>query len=302
MQNTEAKIKKLKKVIICTSAALLVASTTFFVSLGLTNNNPSTEDFKTKQTQSSSDKHTQTPKYRSLEELRKVKLPTHTEYFDGVPYQVVDEEDVLKLSREFKYAIQDYFESRGAIYWTNNDTKQFWPKDIEYIVTAMAFNESTYRTDVSNDKGCVGLLGIRKADMLKSINGWANDTTIWGKDIPYVNCNPDEVDVYNPVTAIEYTYYYMGYHLANVLKKDTTFNYNGKEHCLWDYTKFSSSKQTKLLVASHFWGYGNLTTSALGINEQGYTLDTLLDSQYVTRVINKYQDLIELERKQQLNK
>ncbi len=230
--------------------------------------------------------------YRSLEELREVKLPTHTKRFKGKEYTCVEEEDLLQLSREYKYAIRDYYKAHGASDLANPDTGEFWPEDIEYIVVAVAFAESSYRTDYINEKNCGGLTGINKEALLTTLDGWANNTTIWGKNIPYINCNPSKVDMTDASTCIEYTYHNFAYMLANRLKKDKTFVLDGTEQCIWKHIKFSGKTQQKLLIASNLWGVGNITSAGLGKHPEGNTVKGYINSKYVAKVQAKKEELI----------
>lgn len=236
-------------------------------------------------------------RYRPLEELRKVKLPTKTQYFNGKPYQVVAEQDVLELSREFKYAIKDYFKACGAGDWTSTSTQDFWPEDIEYIVTAIAFVESSYRADVINNIGCGGLTGIQKEDTLQTLNGWANNSGIWGSTIPYINCNPAEVDMFNPATCIEYTYYSIGYNLANRLKKDKSFiDNNGRKQSVWKHVDYTPENQRDMIIASHFWGLTNVVNGATNTTGKGRDANFYMNSDYVNKVLDKYQDILVQQR------
>lgn len=231
--------------------------------------------------------------YRSLEELRKVKLPTYTDKYQGKEYEFVNEEDLLQLSREYKHAIEDYFRAHGASDFTNPDTGEFWPEDIEYIVVATAFVESGYRTNCVGKNGCVGISGINKESLLTTLDGWANNTTIWGDDVPYINCNPDEVDLLDASKAIEYHYFSIAYMLANRLKKDKTFVLDGKEQCIWDHVKYNTENQQELLVASHLWGINNITRAGLGNHPDGNTAKGYMNSQYVAKVQAKKEELIQ---------
>lgn len=238
------------------------------------------------------------PRQRSLEQLQYAKVPTYTTTFkddDGVKreYEFVEEEDLLQISRELSVAIKDYFKAHGASDWSNPDEERFWPENIEYIVVAIAFAESSYRTNYINDIQCGGLTGLHKESLLKSLNGWANNTEVWGEDIPYINCNPDEVDIFNPITCMEYTYYNIGYVLANRLKKNKSFvDDNGCKQSIWKHTPYSDEVQTDLVIANNLWGIDNIETAGLGINKDGYTVEYFRNSEYVNKVLNKTNELI----------
>ena len=231
--------------------------------------------------------------YRSLEELREIKLPTQTKRFKGKQYACVDEEELLQISREYKYAIRDFYKAHGASDLANPDTGEFWPEDIEYIVVAVAFVESSYRTNYINEQNCGGLTGINKEALLKTLDGWANNKSIWGSNIPYINCNPQEVDMTDASTCIEYTYHHFAYMLANRLKKDKTFVIDGKEENIWKHVKYSDKTQEKLLIASNLWGIGNITSAGIGKHPDGNTLKDYVNSAYVAKVQDKKEELID---------
>jgi len=323
---TKGKIKKFKNIIIASIATLSVANVVLLSSLGIINHQKQHDNIETPdtivdvdeqlevqtptsntntnindntsgtQTPTSTNTQEQTKQYRSLDELRQVKLPTQTKTFKGVEYEVVAEEDLLNIAREFKYAIKDYFKAHGAGDWTNAELEQFWPEDIEYMVTAIAFVESSYRTNVINNLGCGGLTGIQKEDMLKTLDGWANNTNIWGADVPYINCNPDEVDIFNPVTCIEYTYYNIGFNLANRLKKDKAFvDGNGQKQSVWKNIDYSAETQNDMIIASHFWGVNNVVDGALNTSGVGRDLAFYQNSDYVNDVNNKFEQILNIK-------
>lgn len=294
MTNREARLKRLKRVklvkrlIVADIAALVLTSALLVAPLGINNDSSYTKDNKIHEV-------TDIIQYRSLNELRQVKLPTTTQRFDGVKYQVANEEDILKLSREFSFAIEEYFKSCGAIHWTNNDNQQFWPKDVEYMVTAIAFRESTYRTDVINEKGCKGLTCLKEEELLKTLREEWLVTRIWEDNIPNVNCNPDEVDMFNGTTCIEYTYYNIGYNLANRFKKDKYFtDVDGERRCVWNVLDYSEETQNRLIIATHLFGIDNITNSVFGrANSSGkvIAIDKYLYCDYVEDVMDKMQEL-----------
>lgn len=232
--------------------------------------------------------------YRSLEELRNESLPTRSKEFGDKQYLITSERAVLEISTEFKWAIKDYFKKYGASDWSNPDDKQFWPEDIEYVITAIAYKESSYRTNCINDRGCAGLTGLNKNDLLVSLNVWTN-APAWGSNKPYINCNPDEVDVFNGARAIEYAYYNVGYNLANFLKKDKVFIHeNGNQYCIWDYVEYSDEMQLRMLIASHFFGIGNVVDSALGIHKDNIKIEQYVYSNYVENVLDKAYSMINI--------
>jgi len=295
----KGKLKSSKKVLISKFACLgLIAgmllnfqSCTFNNGKDTTTSRTNTSTSTSVSTSTNSGDNVNKPKYRSLEELRQAELPTYVDRYEGQEYCFVREEDVLEISREFKYAIEDYFKEHGAGNFTN--LSEFWPEDIEYIVTAIAFTESTYRTNCMNEVGCGGLAGIKKEDLLKSLNGWANNTSIWGKNIPYINCNPDEVDIFNAVISIEYTYYNIAYNLVNRFRKDKTFtDQDGKKQNIWKNIEYSEDTQTELVIASHFWGMTNVVNGALNNTGKGRDAEFYQNSDYVNKVLKKKAELI----------
>ena len=265
----EAQLKKMKRVIIAT-ASLLTASTIALISAISYDHKQNNENIKKNKVEIvSSVKHEEkepTP-YEKLELLRKVQVKTTMQYVKGVPYQYVDEDAVVKLSGRFGVAIEEYFKSCGASYWTNPDYEQFWPTDADLMVTAIAFKESSYRTDIMNDLGCGGLTGINKEKLLKTLGDEWLTSHIWGENVPQVNCNPQEVDIFNPATSIEYTYYNMGYNLANRFKKGKYFiDIDGQKRSVWDEIEYTEENQQRLLIASHLFGINNVVDSVFGRN------------------------------------
>ena len=240
--------------------------------------------------------------YERLLNVRNIKLPTYTQTYkdeDGIKrqYEFASEEDVLNLSREFSVAIEDYLRSCGAGYWTNADTEQFWLNDMEYIVAAMAFRESTYRTNYVNEQGYGGITGFDDVDSLKTLREQWFVEHVWGNNVPDVDCSSEGFDISNPNQCMELTYHYLGYTLATRFKKDKHFNFKGERRCIWDEIDFSEELQTRMVIASYFWGVGNVTNAVFGYpNEKGevVSLDDYLYSFYVEDVLDKAYELIDV--------
>ena len=306
MKTTESKIKSMKKVIVATMSMLTAATIAFVSTIGFTMN-----DSKQMKETTSSNKVTMSQKGQPTTEhenkesiecarlkgLRKYKLSTTTKYFDGKPYQVADEKDVLRLSKEFAIVLEKYFKSCGASDWSNPYTEEFWPYEIEYLVTALAFQESSYRTDVINERGCGGLTVLHEEDVLKTLGDQWLVPRIWGDNVPQVNCNPDEVDIFNGTTCIEYTYYHIGYLLANRFKNAKYFiDEDGTKRSVWDEIEFTEDNQLRLIIASYFYGVNNVVDSVFGRNYDSngklIPLKDYIYSDYVESVLDK---MIELE-------
>lgn len=231
--------------------------------------------------------------FKSLEELRKVKLPTYTDIVNGVECSFVKEEDLIEYSKQMSKAVEQYFKSCGATNWANEESEQFWPEDIEYLVVAIAFQESSYRTDYINDEGCGGLLGLNKKDVLNTINSWVTNKAVWEDKMPNINCNYNEVDLFDPAKSIEYAYYLMGYKLANFYKNDKQFYHNGEYKNLWEKSKanYSEELQEKWLTASWLFGDTNVINSIYGVQQEGHTINDYLNSKYVKSINEKKEEL-----------
>ena len=234
--------------------------------------------------------------YERLQKLRKSKLPTYVDTYmeeDGtkLKYVYAREQDVLKLSINMADALEDYFESLGAIHWTSDDKKQFWPDDIGYTVTAIAYRESSYRINIVNDKGCQGITCINEEAVMDSLDDWLT-TERWGKGINYISFDEDKVDMLNPTTCIEYTYYSIGYHLAHWYK---SFNKDRGKSSVWDTIEYSEDLQERLIIATHLFGIGNMEDSIYKRPNQKGNIVPLKDyiySDYVEDVLAKKQELI----------
>ncbi|MBQ3502147.1 MAG: hypothetical protein IJA72_00580, partial [Clostridia bacterium] len=212
-------------------------------------------------------------------------------------YQQAKEEDVVYVSRQLSNAIEDYFKACGATDWVSDKNNQFWPKNIEYIVTAIAFNESSYRTNCMNAGGKGGITGVYKSALLKTFSEQWLVSRIWEDTIPQVNCNPDEVDIFNPTTCLELTLENIGYNLANRFKQDKYFtDIDGQKKCVWDTLEYSEELQIRLVVASHRFGVGNVINSIYGRNyseeEKRYIpLEEYIYGGYVNSVMEKALEL-----------
>lgn len=237
----------------------------------------------------------QTP-YQRLQAIRKTKLPTYVDTYmekDGTrkKYTFAYEDDVVDLSVEMADVLEDYFESINAIHWTSDDKKQFWPDDIGYTVAAIAYRESTYRTNIVNSKGCQGITCIKEDALMKSLGGWFT-TDRWGDSIATISCKADEVDMLNPTTNIEYMYHEIGYYLAHWYK---SFNKDRGKSSVWDKLEYSEELQERLIIATHLFGIGNMEAS---INEEPnedgkiIPLKDYVYSDYVEDVLAKKQELI----------
>ncbi len=295
--------KTVKRVTIATASMLTASLVALGGALGYeahqNNKNRYVTDFKYFSKEIVPEKPIKKDEYDRLQDLRKKKLPTTPKKFNGEIYQVADEQDVLELSKDFALAIEDYFKTCGASDWANPYSQEFWPEDIEYAVTAIAFMESSYRTDVINEIGCGGLTGLHKEDILKTLGQQWLTPQIWKDKVPKVNCNPDEVDIFNGATCIEYTYYNIGYNLANRLKTDKYFiDIDGTKRSIWNEIDFTEDKQLRLIIASHRYGLNNIIDSIFKRNydKEGnlIPLSNYIYSEYVEGVMDKMVSL-ELE-------
>lgn len=240
--------------------------------------------------------------YEALQHVRNIKMPTYVatfpnEYGVRQEYNFAQEEDVLNVSRELSYVIEDYFKSCGASNWANEDKDQFWPEDIEYVVTAIAFRESTYRTNVINNIGCAGLTCIKEDELLKTLGNEWLVSRIWGKNVPQVNCNSETVDMFNGTTGLEYTYYNIGYNLANRFKKDKYFtDVDGVRKSVWQVLDYSDEMQKRLIIASHLFGVNNVVDAVFGRaydnNGNKVSLEDYINCGYVEDVMDKTYELI----------
>jgi len=306
-ERKKAVLKNLKKAIVVNIASLSLVGAILLGSLGYErinqNTNQNSNMVENVQVQVNAGEDTQLPtrKYKTIHQLRSVELPTYSNTFkddDGIRrmYDFVHEEDVLNLSTELKYATEEYLRSYGASYWTNPDEKQFWPEDMEYIVAAIAHTESSYRINSKNKKGYGGITGFDDVDSLKTLREQWFVSHIWGSNIPDVDCSSENFDMFNPNQCMELTYHYLGYTMANRFKKDKHFidDYDGARRCIWDKLEFSEETQTRLMIASYFWGIGNVTNSVFGHpNDKGeiVSIDDYLYSSYVEKVLAKTYEL-----------
>ena len=300
----KAKIKRLKKIIIVNIASLSLVSAMLLVSLGVEKfnktNNEDVVTFTKENVVSEKIKSDNKHKNRNLDELRKVKLETYVNTYkdeDGVrrEYNFANEEDILQISKELSVAIEQHFKSCGAGNWTNGDLNQFWPEDIAYMITAIAYRESTYRTNIINNIGCGGLTGLQKESLLDTLSNQWLVPRIWGDSVPQVNCNPKEVDIFNPTTCIEYTYYNIGYNLANRFKKDKYFtDIDGERRSIWQVLDYSEETQNRLIIASHLFGVNNITNAVFNRpNSKGkvVAIEEYLHCDYVEDVLDKMHEL-----------
>ena len=297
MKTREAKLKTIKRVTLATVSTLTATTIALINSLVFDlKETKQAYDYMTKGESVLYDYSDTTTKKINpqayLIKLRQTKLPTTTKNYNGAEYKFVNEEDIIKLSKEFSIAIERYFKSCDASYWTNESVEQFWPEDIEYIITAISYKESSYRADVMNEIGCGGLTGLNKETMLDTFaNQWLTPK-VWGDKVPQVNCNPNEVDILNPTTCIEYTYYNIGYNLANRFKKDKYFiDIDGTKRSVWDEISYTEDMQNRLIIASHLFGVNNVVDSVF---ERNYDKDgnlipinKYIYSKYVEDVLDK---------------
>lgn len=231
------------------------------------------------------------PQYRNLYELRKVELPTYQNRFDGKTYTFVDEKDVFEYCVELKYAIKEYFKNYGASDWFSPQEQKFWMDDIEYIVTAIAYRESSYRTNCINELGCGGIAGINKEQVLETLDNWLHNPSTWGSNLPDVKTSVEEVDVFNPATSLEYTYYNIGYVSRVIFQKNKKFEYYGEMYCIWDNVPFTKSNQIKLIIASHLYGIGNIVDASKGVQKDGHDINYYINSNYVQDILEKTEEL-----------
>lgn len=247
---------------------------------------------------------TQKSKYIHLKKISNAKLTTHKGTYgskDAKEYTFISNEDeLIAINKVLAESIKGYFKAYGASDWTNPDDEQFWPNEVELLMTAIAWRETEYRTDAINtETNCAGITGLNKDKLLETLedSGWLN-LTEWGESKPYINCNSNEIDVFNPVVCLEYSYYNMGYNLANRLKKDKYFNddISGKRISVWQRVEYSEEMQLRLIIASHLYGINNVVDSVfernydseegryIGINEYIY-------GDYTNDVLDKYYEL-----------
>ena len=305
----QAKLKRTKVALIVTSGALLVSIGLFFGALGLqnskgesTSNDGFNTEISTSQSTESVSPKTKQQAFNDMQKVLNTQLKTYEDYFkddDGVrrKYKFVKEQDLLELSSEMANVLEDYFEVCGAIHWTSNKTEQFWPENIEYLITAIAYRESSYRTNVTHPtSGAEGLTQIKDYEVFPTVGNWLN-LPVWKGQLSHINFEVGEVDLFNPTTSIEYTYYNMGYLLANRLKKEKKFtDIDGKTKCIWDTLEYSEEMQNRLIIAMHKEGIGNVTNAIYGRpNEKGVyvPLEDYIYSDYVEDVLDKANNLID---------
>ena len=222
---------------------------------------------------------------------------------DGITREytfVSDEAELVAINRALALAIKDYFKTYDASDWTNPDNEQFWPEDVDLLMTAIAWRETEYRADAkSSTNNCAGIAGLDKDKLLKTLtdSGWLQ-LDEWGASKPYINCNPAEIDVFNPVVCLEYSYYNMGYNLANRLKKDKYFNdeVSGDRISIWQKLDYSEEMQLRLIISSHLFGVNNVVDSVFDRNydkeKQRYIkLSEYIYSDYTNDVLDKYYEL-----------
>lgn len=247
----------------------------------------------------------------SYEELCKVasqKLETYEGNYkdnDGVTRKylfVKNEEDLIQLSKELSVAVKNYFKAYGASDWANPDEEMFWPENIEYLVVAIAWRETEYRTNTWNEEsGCGGITALNKEMLLKTFThgNWLTED-VWGKHIPYINCNPNEVDVFNLGQNMLYQYLNIGYNLANRLKNEKTF-YDEESNTrigVWQKLNYTDEMQDRLIIASQLFGINNVVNSVFDRNynekEKRYIpLKEYVDSSYTNDVMNKFNELVD---------
>ena len=294
-QKRQSKIKKLKRFAIATLAGL-TASTIALISSICYDASQDKTYYPDNDIVTTTQKVEEKTPYERLQALRKVKFQTEQKYHsgEGKYWDYVSEQDVLEYSAEMAKVLEGYYKDCGAGNWTTND--QFWPEDIKYIVTAMAFKESSYRPKAINNLGYAGLTAIGKSGVFDTLDKQWFAPHIWNDSIPDVNCNQADVDVFNPATSIEYTYHYLGYIMANRFKKDKYFKDGDGKSCVWTELDYSEEMQNRLLIASYFWGMGNVTNAVFGRpNEDGVIvpLEKYIYSEHVEKILDKTYELID---------
>ena len=300
----QAKLKTAKRVTVATTGIFLAMTMVVVSVLGskgwskdnsVKNNTETTIIEKTNNSVSK----TKQQAYKDMQQVLNTELKTYKSYFkddDGVKrkYDFVYEQDLLQLSGDMSIALEDYFKACGASYWTDEDEQQFWPKDIECIVTAIAYKESTYRVNVENDLGCKGLTGLKETALLNSLDNWLVPAT-WGNDMTHISFDENAVDMFNPTTCIEYTYYNIGYNLVHWYKNDKTFvDKDGARKSVWDTIPYTEEMQVRMIVATHLYGIGNMLDAVYqrpNVEGKIVPLDDYIYSDYVEDVLDKTYEL-----------
>lgn len=306
--------EKLKKIQIAGISGAMAASIILgTIACGILGNGNNTDKHSWETTQSDIDDATIKQAYKNLQQVRKTKLPVQKVWWtekDGSKnmYLQADEQDVLELSKEMSVAVQDYYRACGATFWVSDKEEQFWPEDIEYIVAAIAFNESSYRTDCINNGGKGGITGIYESAILKTLGEEWLVPHIWGTTIPQLNCNPEQVDIFNPTTCLELTYINGGYNFATCFKQDKYFIDDGKlgdgkSKSVWTVFKGKYDNQReleelrqRLFIAAHRFGRQKVIDAIYdraydAETKQKISLDDILYGSYTNSVINKAYDL-----------
>ena len=244
--------------------------------------------------------------YIKLNKVSNATLTTHKDNYrdnDNVVREytfVSDREELIAVNKLLADAIEDYFKAYGASNWTNPDQEQFWPKEVELLMTAIAWRETEYRIDAYDNKtGCAGITGLNKTKLLETLqeSGWLQ-LPQWGDSKPYINCNSDEIDIFNPVKCLEYSYYNMGYNLANRLKKDKFFydKTTGNQVSIWQKLEYSEEMQLRLIISSHLFGITNVVDSVFERNydeqkERYININEYIYSEYTNDVLKMYYEL-----------
>ena len=309
-QTRQPKLKRAKRAIIATSATIIVLAMLLISILGSKgwskqtqvddDNTPViTEKINIKVPATNAPVSKQQA-YQNLQKVLNTKLETYNDYYteNGIrtKYKFAREEDVLDLSLDMAIAMEAYFESCGAKHWTSNKSEQFWPKDIEYIMTAIASRESDYRTNITHQtSGAAGITQVKDYEIFPTVGNWLN-LDVWEGCHSHINFEVGEVDLYDPATCIAYSYYNVGYLLANRLKQEKTFtDIDGQKKCIWDTLNYSEELQNRLIIAMYKYGIGDVTAAIYNRpNSKGklIPLDTYIYGGYVEDIMDKTQDLM----------
>lgn len=231
---------------------------------------------------------------QALKKAQNTKMYTYLDnYGTEGNFLYTNEDECHIMSEIFRDVIMDYFKYYEASDWVSDDLGKFWPDNMAELMTAIAYKESSFRTNLTNDEGFTGMMQLDEASVLKSLENWMN-APAWGDNGPYINCNPDQIDMHNPTKCLEYSYYYMGYILCNFLKENKRFKReaDGKYYCVWDYVKFSEETQLRALIASYRFGPTKVTDAMMGMSKDNETANTYLNSEYVNTALEHMQRYI----------
>lgn len=207
--------------------------------------------------------------------------------YNGTKYFFATEEYMLQLSRESLSRVEAMLKSVDGITPVGTSSGSFYPEYFdEYLLTAVAFTESTYRISDTNGNlleskdGALGLTQV-KPSTLNDLNNWLHGT------MGLTSVTYTIEDLHDPSKALDIT----NLLLIKICKNHGKMTSNNPVYPYLNES-FTLERQEEIILAIYNNGYDNI----MRYINNGIVYDYLKEgssNNYVNKVLTKKEKLVE---------